>query len=542
MDSLTTLVTRAQNGELDAYGTIVRRFQDMAVGYAYTVLGDFHLAEDAAQEAFIGAYLDLPKLRNPQAFQGWFRKTVFKHCDRLTRGKRIQTVPLEVAFGVSSRQKGPDTLAEEAEMKDRVMAALRKLPEAERAVTALFYINGYSQDEIGAFLEVPVTTVKNRLRAARNHLRERMADMVRENLSEQRPSKDEVFLERVMADLAGLSHRKIQVVFHRAELSLRELAIAFKDADEQLRSKVLYANIHERLREMIEEELVHMGPIRESEVESVRARILETVDRLEKGKRDPPFAPDAAYQSKQGYLIDTLRASLVIELGYDRISEVIVRLAECARQLGIVFSFKDLILVAKDSVLRLYLQLIGHGYPPARVSDMGETLTQTMMRHHEARYRMVLEAVVGIQQGRRVRVVEQCLRTLHVPGRPERGEYLEASAKDISARLGETPLCQLSLDDIAEILTDISVIARTEGAASLDQITESVQDELLAQGLELAIRGEEQEVIETVLARRIQTLLQRHETQYEMVTAGMLAIQNAEHPRVIEQKMKSYYE
>ena len=49
------------------------------------------------------------------------------------------------------------------------MAALRKLPEAERAVTALFYINGYSQDEIGAFLEVPVTTVKNRLRATRNH-------------------------------------------------------------------------------------------------------------------------------------------------------------------------------------------------------------------------------------------------------------------------------------------------------------------------------------------------------------------------------------
>ncbi len=53
MDSLTTLVTRAQNGELDAYGTIVRRFQDMAVGYAYTMLGDSHLAEDAAQEAFV---------------------------------------------------------------------------------------------------------------------------------------------------------------------------------------------------------------------------------------------------------------------------------------------------------------------------------------------------------------------------------------------------------------------------------------------------------------------------------------------------------
>ncbi|MCZ6635422.1 MAG: sigma factor [bacterium] len=87
MEPLTTLVNRAQAGDLDAYGAIVHRFQDMAVGYAYSVLGDFHLAEDASQEAFLSAYLDLPKLRKPEVFPGWFRRTVFKYCDRLTRGK-----------------------------------------------------------------------------------------------------------------------------------------------------------------------------------------------------------------------------------------------------------------------------------------------------------------------------------------------------------------------------------------------------------------------------------------------------------------------
>ena len=48
MEPLTTLVNRAQAGDLDAYGAIVHRFQDMDVGYAYSVLGDFHLAEDAS--------------------------------------------------------------------------------------------------------------------------------------------------------------------------------------------------------------------------------------------------------------------------------------------------------------------------------------------------------------------------------------------------------------------------------------------------------------------------------------------------------------
>ena len=85
MEALKSLVLRAQNGDLNAYASLVRRFQDMAIGYAQNHLGDRFLAEDAAQEAFIQVYFDLPRLRNPAAFSGWLRKIVFKHCDRITR-------------------------------------------------------------------------------------------------------------------------------------------------------------------------------------------------------------------------------------------------------------------------------------------------------------------------------------------------------------------------------------------------------------------------------------------------------------------------
>ncbi|NKB72056.1 MAG: hypothetical protein GKR89_33680 [Candidatus Latescibacteria bacterium] len=71
MSDIIQLVNRAQDGDIDAYDGLVRRFQDMAVGYAYALLGDFYLAEDAAQEAFLGAYQNLAQLRTASAFPSW---------------------------------------------------------------------------------------------------------------------------------------------------------------------------------------------------------------------------------------------------------------------------------------------------------------------------------------------------------------------------------------------------------------------------------------------------------------------------------------
>ncbi|MBM3276931.1 MAG: hypothetical protein FJY95_02455 [Candidatus Handelsmanbacteria bacterium] len=60
------LIRRAQTGDHQAYALLVRRFQDMAVGYAYALLGDFHLAEDAAQEAFVGPGANCPNCGRPR--------------------------------------------------------------------------------------------------------------------------------------------------------------------------------------------------------------------------------------------------------------------------------------------------------------------------------------------------------------------------------------------------------------------------------------------------------------------------------------------
>ena len=184
MSDLDSLVTAAQAGDREAYSQIVLRFENMAYGYAYSLLGDFHLAEDAAQEAFIEAFRSLPKLREPAAFPGWFHRIVRYQCNRLTRGKRVDTVPLEEGRSASSPSPGPGRAAEEREMKDRVLDAVHSLPPPQREVTTLFYMHGYSQNEIADFLEVPVNTVKTRLHASRKRLKERMLEMVKEAFDE----------------------------------------------------------------------------------------------------------------------------------------------------------------------------------------------------------------------------------------------------------------------------------------------------------------------------------------------------------------------
>ena len=128
MSDLAELVISARSGDPDAYAGIVLRFQDMAVGCGYWMLHDFQLAQDAAQEAFLEAYLCLSDLREPAAFPGWFRRIVIKQCDRLIRGKKPVLTTLESANNFVSTPADQMKSLEERELRQQIRSAIDSLP------------------------------------------------------------------------------------------------------------------------------------------------------------------------------------------------------------------------------------------------------------------------------------------------------------------------------------------------------------------------------------------------------------------------------
>src|SRR2546427_6738999 len=139
-DSNATLAEKHQ-----AFCELVRMFQDMAYACAYAVLGDFYLAEDIAQEAFISAWQKISQLQQPEAFPGWFRRIVLTECNRLTRRKRLQTILLDEGVNVAATHIDPQTAVERDQLTRAVFAAIKKLPVNQRIVVMLFYVKEHSQ-------------------------------------------------------------------------------------------------------------------------------------------------------------------------------------------------------------------------------------------------------------------------------------------------------------------------------------------------------------------------------------------------------------
>jgi RNA polymerase sigma factor (sigma-70 family) len=187
---LEELVERSRGGDLDAFAEVTRRFQQMAFGYALALLRDLPQAEDVVQEAFVAAWFGLSTLADPAAFPGWFRGIVRHQAHRLLRQKHLDALPLSDALAVATEEVGPDRRVEHEQRVATVLDSIGRLPAALREVVTLFYVHQCTQQDIATFLGLPVTTVNNRLHAARAQLKRRTLTMVKDTLEAHRLPDD----------------------------------------------------------------------------------------------------------------------------------------------------------------------------------------------------------------------------------------------------------------------------------------------------------------------------------------------------------------
>ena len=172
------LIEQAQRGDRRAFGELVRRHREGTINVVYRMCGDAAVAEEAAQEAFIRAWTNLPKYKPRSPFRNWlYRIATNAATDALRRRK--ETVDLD-SVDVANTDRGPEALAEAHELGERVKQAVLDLPPASRAVIVLREYEDLSYKEIADTLGIPIGTVMSRLNYARGLLRQTLTPYMEE--------------------------------------------------------------------------------------------------------------------------------------------------------------------------------------------------------------------------------------------------------------------------------------------------------------------------------------------------------------------------
>ena len=160
------LVNDVLGGDKQAFGVLVKRYERPVRAIALDVLGDYHLAADVSQDAFVTAYENLPGLRKPVAFGPWLMKITRRRALDRSRRKRDEA-PLESVLPAAIHN--PDGQLDEE--KQWLLAAVVKLPKGEKQVVMLRYFAGHNVKDVAEIVGRSVGTVTKQLSRARKRLR-----------------------------------------------------------------------------------------------------------------------------------------------------------------------------------------------------------------------------------------------------------------------------------------------------------------------------------------------------------------------------------
>ncbi len=180
------LVELALDGDEDAYGALVRRYQRRLTAFLGQLVGDIELARELSQEAFIRAWSALERFDPRYRFSTWlFRIAHNLGIDHLRR-RRLQTVGLyrtdsdgdEVEVVVAALDKDPLGHLENRALAEELHQVIDNLRPEYRELVLLRHFGGLSYQEIAEFKDMPLGTVKNKLFRAHSVLRKALAAFV----------------------------------------------------------------------------------------------------------------------------------------------------------------------------------------------------------------------------------------------------------------------------------------------------------------------------------------------------------------------------
>ncbi len=170
-------VHAALEGDQDAFAELVHTYQDAVFNLCYRMLSDRGEAEDAAQEAFLRAYLNLQRYDPARSFKTWLLTIASNHCIDRIRRRRLTWLSIDDPLpnlSLSSDEPEPESASIMREQSEAIQAVLGELSPDYRAAVVLRYWYDYSYTEIADILDTTESAIKSRLFRARQILSEKL--------------------------------------------------------------------------------------------------------------------------------------------------------------------------------------------------------------------------------------------------------------------------------------------------------------------------------------------------------------------------------
>jgi RNA polymerase sigma-70 factor (ECF subfamily) len=169
MEPIRFLVVRAQAGDIEAFGELVRSTQATAYAVARGILHNPSTAEDAMQQAYLRAFRRLSDLEDPAAFPSWLRRIVVTVALNLRRSRRVTLVQLDDLPEVPVLDEAESYWSES--QRKRLAAALLMLSPEDRQICNRRYYGRWSTARLAAAAGVDDAAMRKRLQRIRDRLR-----------------------------------------------------------------------------------------------------------------------------------------------------------------------------------------------------------------------------------------------------------------------------------------------------------------------------------------------------------------------------------
>jgi RNA polymerase sigma-70 factor (ECF subfamily) len=172
-----TTISRAKLGDIDAFTAIVEAYYRRCLRFARAMLRNADDAEDMVQETFVRLYRALPRYEERQRFESWLFQILGNCCRTANTVHRRESTRVAEEEDAVERLVSPDDpgRAFDDEWSDAVRRALAEVPDYNREIFLLHYIEGFGYEEIERMTGVRQSALKMRVKRASDQLRSLLA-------------------------------------------------------------------------------------------------------------------------------------------------------------------------------------------------------------------------------------------------------------------------------------------------------------------------------------------------------------------------------